>query len=290
MPANEFDRLLAAELARLTDTERAVLEMRFGLLDGLPRTLAQIGASYGLTRERIRQLDQRAVLKLRYRKRSEPLYRYVHGRRADTKRWNELGVDYMLDELLKGGRRNRLEPSEPPLTTRRRKLPIGSRRIVELIAQGLSYGGILAADRGLRPEDIARAASDLLAIVDGKPPSPKVKRAAPRRSGGSPPATTDRRMEGAETVARRRDTPQRANATAPVFVAPQEASGSTRVQRVWRTEERPPPAKVRPWLPEDDEELRRLYAEGRHLAEIASLIGRRFGQVQSRIVRLDLTR
>ena len=173
-------------------------------------------------------------------------------------------------------------------------MPITSRRIVEWIAQGFSYSAILAADRRLQPEDIYKAASDLLAIADGTPASAAVKRstehAAQRRgvrrrqAAGEPGA--------AETATAAPAQPQEAQASDRTPAERREAQRplAVREERVWRTEEPPRAATPRPWLGEDDKELRRLYAEGRHLAEIASLLGRRFGQVQSRIVRLNLTR
>jgi RNA polymerase sigma factor (sigma-70 family) len=57
---------LLTQLGRLNERERAVLALRFGLdLDG-PRTLAQVGDSFDLTRERIRQIEARALGKLRH--------------------------------------------------------------------------------------------------------------------------------------------------------------------------------------------------------------------------------
>jgi RNA polymerase primary sigma factor len=52
-------------LATLSEREAAVLRMRFGLDDGAERTLAEIGASFDLTRERIRQIESQALRKLR---------------------------------------------------------------------------------------------------------------------------------------------------------------------------------------------------------------------------------
>ncbi len=58
----ELDRLLAS----LTQRERRVLQLRYGLEDGRPRTLGEIGAEIGLTRERIRQIEGEALNKLRH--------------------------------------------------------------------------------------------------------------------------------------------------------------------------------------------------------------------------------
>jgi RNA polymerase primary sigma factor len=53
-------------LTSLTERERKILEMRFGLLDGYERTLEEIGKMYNVTRERIRQIEAKALRKLRH--------------------------------------------------------------------------------------------------------------------------------------------------------------------------------------------------------------------------------
>jgi len=53
-------------LALLNERERAILEMRFGLVDGYGRTLEEIGNVYQVTRERIRQIEAKALRKLRH--------------------------------------------------------------------------------------------------------------------------------------------------------------------------------------------------------------------------------
>ncbi|NBR04231.1 MAG: RNA polymerase sigma factor RpoD/SigA [Planctomycetes bacterium] len=60
-------------LKSLSPREREVLEMRFGLLDGHPRTLEDVASTYGITRERIRQIESRAIIKLRQPSRSQRL-------------------------------------------------------------------------------------------------------------------------------------------------------------------------------------------------------------------------
>ena len=57
---------LGAVLARLTDREQRVLELRFGLTGGAPRTLEDVGKEFSLTRERIRQIEAKALTKLRH--------------------------------------------------------------------------------------------------------------------------------------------------------------------------------------------------------------------------------
>jgi len=59
--------------ALLPDRERRVIQLRFGLLDGRGHTLDEIGREFGLTRERIRQIEQRTLGKMRHPARSEVL-------------------------------------------------------------------------------------------------------------------------------------------------------------------------------------------------------------------------
>jgi RNA polymerase primary sigma factor len=56
---------IAEVLRSLTPREREVIELRFGLRDGQPRTLEEVARTYGITRERIRQIEARGLLKLR---------------------------------------------------------------------------------------------------------------------------------------------------------------------------------------------------------------------------------
>ncbi|CAN5555897.1 N/A [soil metagenome] len=57
---------LRALLARLGERERAVLELRFGLGDDRPRTLEEIGLQFSVTKERVRQIEAKALTKLRH--------------------------------------------------------------------------------------------------------------------------------------------------------------------------------------------------------------------------------
>ena len=61
----------------LTDRERQVLEMRFGLKDGKDHTLEEVGKLFGVTRERIRQIEAKALRKLRHPSRSRALRDYL---------------------------------------------------------------------------------------------------------------------------------------------------------------------------------------------------------------------
>jgi RNA polymerase primary sigma factor len=61
---------LSEVLNTLTERERRILEMRFGLVDGCRRTLEEVGTQYKVTRERIRQIEAKALRKLRHPTRS----------------------------------------------------------------------------------------------------------------------------------------------------------------------------------------------------------------------------
>ena len=64
-------------LDQLTQREREVLEMRFGLTDGQAHTLEEVGKAFGVTRERIRQIEAKALRKLRHPIRSRKLRDYL---------------------------------------------------------------------------------------------------------------------------------------------------------------------------------------------------------------------
>lgn len=64
-------------LATLTDRERKVLIQRFGLLDGKPKTLEEVGIEFNVTRERIRQIEAKALRKMRHPTRSKQLKAFL---------------------------------------------------------------------------------------------------------------------------------------------------------------------------------------------------------------------
>jgi RNA polymerase primary sigma factor len=64
-------------LAALTDRERQVLELRYGLLDGKDHTLEEVGKHFQVTRERIRQIEAKALRKLRHPTRNHQLREYL---------------------------------------------------------------------------------------------------------------------------------------------------------------------------------------------------------------------
>jgi RNA polymerase primary sigma factor len=66
-----------AVLALLTPREQKILRMRFGLEDGRSHTLEEVGQEFGVTRERIRQIEAKALAKLRKHRESKKLKDYL---------------------------------------------------------------------------------------------------------------------------------------------------------------------------------------------------------------------
>ena len=71
------ERILAAQvraiLGDLSPKERKILEMRHGLMDGIYHTLEEVGREFGVTRERIRQIEAKALEKIRTHGHAPPL-------------------------------------------------------------------------------------------------------------------------------------------------------------------------------------------------------------------------
>lgn len=68
---------ISQALKSLTEREKSVLELRYGLIDGTPKTLEEVGALFNVTRERIRQIEAKALRKLRHPSRIKKLIDYV---------------------------------------------------------------------------------------------------------------------------------------------------------------------------------------------------------------------
>jgi RNA polymerase primary sigma factor len=81
-PANETVRSMLKEemnsaLCTLTERERRILVLRFGISDGCPRTLEEVGNIFKVTRERVRQIEAKALKKLRHPTRSRRLRTFL---------------------------------------------------------------------------------------------------------------------------------------------------------------------------------------------------------------------
>ena len=68
---------LVEALDELNERERQVVRLRFGLEDGQPQTLEEVGREFGVTRERIRQIESKTLAKLRHPNRSQKLKDYL---------------------------------------------------------------------------------------------------------------------------------------------------------------------------------------------------------------------
>jgi RNA polymerase primary sigma factor len=81
-PPDEVDEIVQREeivvaLSLLTHRERSVLELRFGLEDGRPRTLEEVGREFDVTRERIRQIEAKTLAKLKAYHEVQPLREFL---------------------------------------------------------------------------------------------------------------------------------------------------------------------------------------------------------------------
>ena len=73
MYKRQLQEQINSVLDTLAERERKVIELRFGLVDGHPRTLEEVGKEFGVTRERIRQIESKTLAKLRHPSRSGKL-------------------------------------------------------------------------------------------------------------------------------------------------------------------------------------------------------------------------
>jgi RNA polymerase primary sigma factor len=72
-----FQERLDEVLGSLTEREEKVLRLRFGLGDGYPRTLEEVGSVFNVTRERVRQIEAKALRKMRHPTRSRELKTFL---------------------------------------------------------------------------------------------------------------------------------------------------------------------------------------------------------------------
>jgi RNA polymerase primary sigma factor len=68
---------VATALASLGERERDVVRLRYGLTDGQPHTLEEVGHEFGVTRERVRQIEAKTLAKLRHGRFSDGLHAYL---------------------------------------------------------------------------------------------------------------------------------------------------------------------------------------------------------------------
>ena len=68
---------LVQAMESLTDREKRILNLRFGLEDGAPKTLEEVGTIFKVTRERIRQIEAKALRKLKHPSRSRRLQSFL---------------------------------------------------------------------------------------------------------------------------------------------------------------------------------------------------------------------
>ena len=69
---------IAEILSSLSEREQKVVKLRFGIGGGRPHTLEEVGAEFSVTRERIRQIEAKALSKLRKHKDTKKLHEYLH--------------------------------------------------------------------------------------------------------------------------------------------------------------------------------------------------------------------
>lgn len=79
-----IDNEISDILGILTEREEVVLRLRYGLDDGRPRKLQEVGKRFGFTRERIRQIETKAIRKLRHPSRVPSLKDFLDGLAAGS--------------------------------------------------------------------------------------------------------------------------------------------------------------------------------------------------------------
>ena len=77
MLRDSLKQVLQEVLMELTEREGSILKLRFGIEDGMPKTLEEVGKLYSVTRERIRQIEAKAIEKLRHPNRRDRLKEYL---------------------------------------------------------------------------------------------------------------------------------------------------------------------------------------------------------------------
>lgn len=103
-PADAASLMLLKEqlnevLSTLTDREAKVLRLRFGLEDGRSRTLEEVGKEFDVTRERIRQIEAKALRKLRHPSRSKKVKDFWTKGTLNKARLSDLRADFLLEEI-----------------------------------------------------------------------------------------------------------------------------------------------------------------------------------------------
>ena len=76
---NSLENEIKQALDTLSEREEAVLRLRYGLDDGQPRKLEEVGNRFGITRERVRQIETKAIRKLRHPLRAQRLKGFLDG-------------------------------------------------------------------------------------------------------------------------------------------------------------------------------------------------------------------
>lgn len=102
----ELRKILDELMDGLTPRERGVLTERFGLDDGIPKTLEEVGKIYGVTRERIRQMEAKALRKIKYSRKAAILKGYVNDRVLQSRYQDRRQA--LIQEAADGGRALRI--------------------------------------------------------------------------------------------------------------------------------------------------------------------------------------